>query len=273
MYINYGYKPKNDIVCTFYLEPAKKEVMAGIAAESSIGTWTDVPKTKRRLAAKVYHWKKKGSGVMVKIAYPADLFEHGNVPQLLSSVAGNIFGMKKVRNLRLEDIEFPKSYLSSFKGPKFGIDEIRRKLKIKNRPVVGTIVKPKLGLSSEEHAEAAYEAWVGGLDIVKEDENLTSQKFNIFEKRVILTMKAKKKAEKETGEKKVYLPNVTAETNEMLKRISFVENHGGNYIMLDMFTIGFSALQTVRNETQLPIHAHRAMHAAMTKGKNGVSML
>ncbi len=270
MYIDRGYKPNQDIVCTFYIEPATGEAMAAVAAESSIGTWTGVPKTKRRLAAKVFDWNKKG---FVKIAYPMELFEKGNVPQLLSSVAGNIFGMKAVRNLRLEDIEFPASYAKSFQGPQYGVEKIRSMLKIKRRPVVGTIVKPKLGLTSKEHAKASYEAWVGGLDVVKDDENLTSQSFNPFARRVTETLKMKKKAEHETGEHKIYLPNVTAETCEMLKRIKFVEQSGGNYIMVDMLTIGFAALQTMRNSTRLPIHAHRAMHAAMTKGRHGVSML
>jgi len=163
--------------------------------------------------------------------------------------------------------------LKSFKGPRFGIKGIRKRLKIKKRPLVGTIVKPKVGLTEKEHAKVAYESWLGGCDIVKDDENLTSQNFNKFKKRFLLTIKAMKKAEKQTGEKKAYLINCTAETKEMLNRIKFVEDNGGNYIMLDIITLGWAALQTARNFTKLPIHAHRAGHAMFDRNpEHGMSM-
>ena len=122
----------------------------------------------------------------MKIAYPQDLFEKDNVPNILSSIAGNIMGMKAVKTIRLEDVSFPKSILKSFAGPKYGIEGVRKMLRVKSRPLVGTIIKPKLGLNEKEHAQSAYESWKGGCDIVKDDENLASQKFNVFEKRIIL---------------------------------------------------------------------------------------
>jgi len=275
-YIDLKYKPYiTDIICEFYLEPVHGssiiDVANQVAAESSIGTWTDVKTEKsymRGLGAKVFSIKKN----YIKIAYPLDLFEPGNVPQLLSSVAGNIFGMKVVEKLRLEDIHLPRVYIRSFKGPKYGITGIRKLLKVYKRPLVGTIIKPKLGLKTVDHAKVAYNSWIGGCDIVKDDENLSSQKFNPFEKRVIETLKMRDKAEKETGEKKIYMPNVTAETDEMIKRARFVKQHGGEYAMIDIITSGFSALQTLRKEDMV-IHAHRAGHAAFTRGNHGISML
>ena len=196
------------------------------------------------------------------------------MPEILSSIAGNIFGMKVVKNLRLEDVEWPKKIMNSFKGPKFGIHGVRKILGIKKRPLVGTIIKPKLGLNEKEHAKVAYDAWVGGCDIVKDDENLTSQNFNKFEKRVKETLKMRDKAEKETGEKKVYMANVTAETKEMIKRAKFIKNYGGRYLMVDIITVGWGALQTLRDEDiGLVIHAHRAGHGAFTRGLHGISML
>jgi len=225
----------------------------------------------QRLAARVFEIRKN----RVKIAYPLDLFEPGNIPQILSSVAGNVFGMKAVKNLRLEDIHFPERLVRSFKGPRFGIEGVRKIIGVKERPLVGTIIKPKLGLRAKDHARVAYEAWVGGCDIVKDDENLSSQRFNPFEKRVKETLKMKEKAEKETGERKAYLPNVTAETEEMLRRAGFVKELGGEFVMVDILTCGFSALQTLRNqELGLVVHGHRAMHAAITRNKkHGISML
>jgi len=172
-------------------------------------------------------------------------------------------------------VHFPREYLKSFKGPKFGIQGVRKTLKVKNRPLVGTIVKPKLGLNEKEHAKVAYNAWLGGCDIVKDDENLTSMAFNKFRKRVELTLKMRRKAEHETGEKKAYMPNVTAETMEMLRRAKHVKRQGGRYAMIDILTSGFAAVQTLRDaDLGLIIHAHRAGHAAFTRNKqHGISML
>jgi len=98
------------------------------------------------------------------------------MPNILSSVAGNVFGLRALKNLRLSDIHLPTKLVRSFKGPKYGVNGIRKLLKIQDRPLVGTIIKPKLGLNTKDHAEVAYEAWVGGCDIVKDDENLSSQR-------------------------------------------------------------------------------------------------
>ena len=196
------------------------------------------------------------------------------MPNILSSVAGNVFGLKALKNLRLVDIQVPKDLIISFKGPKFGISGIRKLLKVPERPLVGTIIKPKLGLKTKDHAKVAYEAWSGGCDIVKDDENLSSQKFNPFEERLAQTLASRDKAQQETGECKVYMVNITAETNLMLKRAEAVLDHGGEYVMVDILTIGWSALQTLRNQNyKLVIHAHRAGHAAFTKNpKHGIAM-
>jgi len=276
-FVDLKYQPKEtDLICTFAVEPegiSLKEAAGGVAAESSVGTWTELTTTRpyvERLAAHVF----KIEGNVAKIAYPIDLFETGNMPNVLSSVAGNVFGLKALKNLRLCDIDLPDKLVSSFRGPRFGITGIRKLLRIPERPLVGTIIKPKLGLKTKDHAQVAYEAWSGGCDIVKDDENLSSQQFNLFEERVIHTLESRDKAESETGERKVYMVNITAETNIMLKRAEYVLDHGGEYVMIDILTCGFSALQTLRNQNyKLVIHAHRAGHAAFTKNpKHGIAM-
>ena len=276
-FVNLRHKPKEtDITCTFYVEPENitmKEAAGGVAAESSVGTWTELTTTKpyvEKLAATVFSIE----GNAAKIAYPSELFEAGNMPNILSSVAGNVFGLRALRNLRLNDIDFPERLLQDFRGPKCGIKGIRKLLKVYNRPLVGTIIKPKLGLKTVDHARVAYEAWLGGCDIVKDDENLSNQKFNPFEERLTETLEGRDKAEHETGEKKVYMINITAETNEMIKRAESVLTEGGEYVMVDILTCGFSALQTLRDQDfDLVIHAHRAGHAAFTKNpKHGISM-
>ena len=276
-FIDLRYEPREtDIICEFYVEPESvniNEAAGGVAAESSIGTWTELTTEKiyvKKLAARVFSVE----GNYVKIAYPIELFEYGNMPNILSSVAGNVFGLRILKNLRLSNINFPPKLIKSFKGPQFGINGIRQLLKIYDRPFIGTIIKPKLGLKTVDHARVAYEAWIGGCDMVKDDENLSNQKFNPFKERVIKTLERKDEAEKETGERKVYLPNITAETEEMLKRANYVLDNGGEYVMVDVLTCGFSSLQTLRErDLNLVIHGHRAGHAAFTKNpKHGISM-
>lgn len=276
-FVDLTYEPvETDLVCTFHVDPdgiSLKEAAGAVAAESSVGTWTELTTVKpyvERLAAHVFFIE----GNTVRIAYPIELFEVGNMPNILSSVAGNVFGLKALRNLRLLDIVFPSELVESFKGPRFGIEGIRDLLKVPKRPLVGTIIKPKLGLKTVDHAKVAFEAWAGGCDIVKDDENLSSQIFNPFEERVVKTLEMRDKAEKVTGERKVYMVNITAETEVMLKRAEFVVAHGGEYVMVDILTCGFSALQTLRDQNlKLVLHAHRAGHAAFTKNpKHGIAM-
>jgi len=283
-YISLRYKPKiNELVAEYYLEPSMgysfEDVANAVAGESSIDTWSDIKTLKTSLANKLKPHvfsiaKNKG---IIKIALRLELFELGSVAQLLSSVAGNILSMKKVRNIRLLDLHLPESYVKSFQGPKFGIAGVRRLFRIK-RPLLGTIVKPKLGLSPKEHALVAYEAWIGGVDLVKDDENLTNQPLNPFKERVKQALKLRAKAEKLTGMKKAYIPNITApDIEEMLHRAMYVKSLGGEYAMIDIITTGWTAMQSLRkvnNQLKLILHAHRCMHSAFTRNeKHGIAML
>jgi ribulose-bisphosphate carboxylase large chain len=168
-------------------------------------------------------------------------------------------------------------FLKNFQGPAFGISGIRNMLRIKKRPITGAVVKPKIGWSAEEHSQIGYETWMGGFDLIKDDENLTSMKFNHFEDRIRLASKMRDKAEKETGYRKSALFNITSETKLMEKRAKLLHELGWEFAMIDAITIGFAALQTVRDichDYGLAIHAHRAMHAVFDRNtKHGISML
>ncbi len=284
-YIDLDYEPdENDLIVMYYVEKARdckdfKNVCMEIAKESSIGTWTEIAtlsaEIARRLKPSIFYIDETNG--IVKIAYTKDLFEVNNISQILSAIAGNIYGMKTLNNLRLLDVSFPKDIIKAYKGPQFGIEGIRNLTKIENRPLLGTIVKPKVGLNEMEHANICAQAWKGGLDIVKDDENLTSMIFNKFEQRIEETLNKRDKIENETGEKKIYMPNITAPMSIMKNRADFVIEHGGEYIMVDIITVGFSALQELRdylNDKNVVIHAHRAMHAAITRNnKHGMTML
>ena len=279
-FVNENYKPKKtDIVCLFYFEPAnisKKEAAGRIASESSAGTWTTLTKKPKRLK-RVMATAFEIRGNFVKVAYPIDLWDKGNVPQLLSGIAGNIFGMKALKNLRLVDVSLPPVYLRDFRGPQYGVDGLRKLLRVKKRPITGAVPKPKIGFSAKEHAQIGYETWVGGFDLLKDDENLTTTPFNKFEERIHLCAKMRDKAENDTGERKSALLNITGPTNVMEKRAKLLHDLGWEYAMIDVVTAGTAAVQTLRDvcgDYGLAIHAHRAMHASFDRNpKHGISML
>ncbi|NYZ77943.1 type III ribulose-bisphosphate carboxylase [Candidatus Micrarchaeota archaeon] len=279
-FADYNYKPaKDDLTALYYFEPAPgvsvKEAIGRIASESSTGTWTTLyklPPRMRGLQAKAF----EVSDNLVKIAYPRALWEDGNACQLLSGIAGNIFGMKALKNLRLVDATLPANYIKHFKGPKYGIDGIRKIIGVYGKPLTGAVAKPKIGFSAAEHAQIGFETWMGGFNFVKDDENLTSLAFNRFDERVKLLSKMRDKAEKLTGEKKSAFINITAETEMMKKRAKLLADYGWNYAMIDVVVAGTAAVQTMRNycgDLGLAIHAHRAMHAAFDRNpKHGISM-
>jgi ribulose-bisphosphate carboxylase large chain len=280
-YIDRKYSPsRNDLICKYYIEPSKgicfEDACVQMAAESSVGTWTDVSTLTRRIGkmgAKVFSLDSRKK--IAFIAYPSDLFEKGNLPQIFSGIAGNIFGMRAVNNLRLLDVTIPASMAKGFPGPVLGMDDLRIITKIKQRPLAGTIYKPKVGMNPREMAEMAYKIYSSGIDYSKDDENLGSMGFNRFEERVRKILSVIDKIKSEQGRIVIYAPNITAPADEMLKRAEFVKSQGGRCIMIDIFTAGWSGIQYIRKQNyQMIIHGHRAGHAAFTRNKrHGISML
>ena len=284
-FVDESYEPSSDqLVAVFRVTPAQGvsiyEAAGRIAAESSVGTWTTLsvkPSLFDKLKAIAYKFIDLGDGSwLVYVAYPIDLFEEGSIPNFVSSVLGNIFGMKAIAGLRAEDVYFPKRYLETFPGPNRGIPGVREALGVKERPILATVPKPKLGYTPEEYAQVAYEILVGGVDLIKDDENVASQPFIRFRDRLNAVMKTIERVEKETGERKGYLVNVTAPCGEIDKRIKLVADTGNPFIMIDFLTAGWAALQRARElagEYGLAIHGHRAFHAAFTRNpRHGVSM-
>jgi ribulose-bisphosphate carboxylase large chain len=279
-FVDLDYTPADDeIVCLFYFEPAAgismEEAAGRIASESSTGTWTTLftlPPRMKALQATAFSIEKN----FVKIAYPLALWEEGNAVQLLSGIAGNIFGMKAIANLRLIDATLPPAYLKHFGGPHYGNDGIRKMMGINGRPLTGAVPKPKIGFSAKEHAEIGYETWMGGFDFVKDDENLTSTSFNRFNERVEQLTRLRDRAEAETGEKKSAFLNITADVGTMMKRADLLAEYGWNYAMIDVVVAGTAGTMTMRDycsDLGLAIHAHRAMHAAFDRNKkHGMTM-
>ncbi|MFB6252923.1 MAG: type III ribulose-bisphosphate carboxylase [Halobellus sp.] len=288
-FIDLSYDPADaDLVCTFRIDPAAgmsvEDAASRVASESSNGTWAALPTGEgfTDMGATAFAISDDSpesadaDGIEIKIAYPEGLFEPGSMPQILSCIAGNILGMKAVDSIRLADCEWPEGLTTSFLGPQFGSDVRGELFGVEGRPILATVPKPKVGLSTETHAEVGYEAWTGGVDLLKDDENLTDQAFNPFHDRLVESLAQRDRAAEEIGEPKSYLINVTAGTNEMLERVDQVASEGCEYVMVDVITTGWAAVQAVRErceELGLAIHAHRAMHAAFDRlSHHGVSM-
>lgn len=261
-----------ELIAKYHVEtdlPIKKAAQA-IAAEQSTGTWTEVRGSENPLAARVISAK----GTEVEVGFPEEIFEPGNIPQYLSVVAGNLFGLEALKKVRLQDVVFPESLVRAHKGPKFGIEDARKILGVFERPFVGTIVKPKVGLDPKGTADIAAAAVRGGLDLVKDDETLTDQAFCPMIPRVEEVMNALDKVERETGKKAFYAVNVTTGADKILERAENAVDHGANMVMVDVLTAGFSALEVLSRNVNVPIHVHRTMHGAFTRDKgHGISMV
>ena len=274
LYLDLGYVPvATDLLCAFKITPRPdvpmEEAAAAVAAESSTGTWTEVDEVDRGLAYSLRARVYRIDGSVALIAYPWGLFETGSIPNILSSVVGNVFGFKAVDALKLLDMRIPEALVATFPGPAYGIEGVRGKLGVHGRALTGSTIKPKLGLSPTEHAQRAYETLRGGIDTIKDDENLNSQPWSPFDERIPRTLERVRRAEEETGERKGYWANVTAaDTEEMLRRTDLVAREGGRFIMVDFVTVGFAATASLRHATErlgLALHAHRAMHAVLDR--------
>ena len=248
-----------------------------IAAEQSTGTWTGISTLDssifERLGARIIDI----TGDMVTAEFPVDDFsiEVGSVPQILSVIAGNLFGLGALNGVRLEDVTFPKEITSQFKGPKFGAEGIRKALGRPEKPLVGTIVKPKIGLSPEKTAEYVYEAGSGGLTNSKDDETLVDQPFCPIQDRTVKVAEALDRLEEE-GHLMLHAINVSTRGDKIVELAEKVQSWGARQIMVDVITCGFGAVQALAEDPSIkvPIHVHRTMHGAFTKDPHhGVAML
>jgi ribulose-bisphosphate carboxylase large chain len=286
-YWNPDYVPKDtDIIAVFRITPQDGvdpiEAAAAVAGESSTATWT-VVWTDRLTACENYRAKAyrvdpvpgAEGQYFSYIAYDIDLFEEGSIANLTASIIGNVFGFKPLKALRLEDMRIPVAYLKTFQGPATGIVVERERLDKFGRPLLGATTKPKLGLSSKNYGRVVYEALKGGLDFVKDDENINSQPFMHWRDRYLYCMEAVNKAAAATGEVKGHYLNVTAATMEdMYERAEFAKQLGSVIVMIDL-VIGYTAIQSMAKwarRNDMILHLHRAGHGTYTRQKtHGVS--
>jgi ribulose-bisphosphate carboxylase large chain len=277
------YKPKDtDMIAMFRITPQEgvdeEEAAAAVAGESSTATWT-VVWTDRLTACELYRAKAykvipvpgTPGQFFAYIAYDLDLFEEGSIANLTASIIGNVFGFKAVKALRLEDMRIPVAYLKTFQGPATGIVVERERLDKFGRPLLGATTKPKLGLSAKNYGRVVYEALKGGLDFVKDDENINSQPFMHWRDRFLYCMEGVNRAAAATGEVKGHYLNVTAGTMEdMYERAEFAKELGSVIVMIDL-VIGYTAIQSMAKwarKNDMILHLHRAGNSTYSRQKN-----
>jgi len=277
------------IIATYYYESETDDLLmqaAALGLEQTTGTWVDVPEetpdVQKKHAAKVlavyevpdYEMDLPADAdrraCVAQIAFPRVNFSP-QIPMLLSTVIGNISMMGR---LKLIDLAFPEPFVSAFGGPKFGIAGIRDLLEVERRPLLCNMIKPCTGIPPEVGAKLFYEAAVGGVDIVKDDELLADASFSHIEDRVKAFMAEEKRAYEEKGERTLYAVNVTDRVDKILENARRAIEAGANCLMLNYLTTGISALRMLaeEEEVQVPIMVHLDFAGTMYESHNsGIS--
>lgn len=273
---------ETDVLALFRITPQPGvdpvEAAAAVAGESSTATWT-VVWTDLLTACDLYRAKayrvdpvpNSPDQYFAYIAYDIDLFEENSIANLTASIIGNVFGFKAVKALRLEDMRMPVAYLKTFQGPATGVVVERERMNNFGRPLLGATVKPKLGLSGRNYGRVVYEGLKGGLDFLKDDENINSQPFMRWRERFLFAIEGVNRAIAASGEVKGHYFNVTAATMEdMYERAEFAKDTGTIICMIDL-VIGYTAIQTMAvwaRKNDMILHLHRAGNSTYSRQKN-----
>ena len=262
------------IIATYYCASKATTNMvkfaAALAIEQTCGTWLKVPgetpEVRERAIGRlvgVYEAPAYQIGIpadvterhfIIRIAYPWANFGP-QFSMMLSTVLGNISSSGKVKLL---DLEFPQSFLKNFKGPKFGVQGIRELLGVFDRPLLNNMIKPCIGLDPQKTAELAYEAAVGGVDIIKDDELVCDPSFCPLVDRVKAVMEALQKADEVKGEKTLYAFNITGPLDLMRERAHAAIDAGANALMINYATVGLDNARAIAEDPEInvPLLAH-----------------
>lgn len=260
------------------------EIMAG---EQSSGTFRPVPaetpELKLRAAARIEQLealepvmtptlpgamqpkdKQIWQRALVTLSWPLDNIGP-SLPNLITTIAGNLFELQPLSGIRLLDLRLPTAFAERYAGPKFGIQGTRALAGVPERPLIGTIIKPSVGLSAEATGALVTDLCAGGIDFIKDDELQADGPSCPFEDRVKSTMRAVNAAADKTGKKAMVAFNLTGEIDEMRRRHDLVRDCGGTCVMVNLTGVGMSGMIDIGRHTELPIHAHRAGWGALTR--------
>ena len=268
------------ITAHYYIEtPLRPEAAAAIlAGEQSSGTFVAVPgeteELKARFAARVESVEHLetvdtpaipgGSGfqkgpfhrAMIGVSWSIENCGY-NLPVLISTVQGNLYELSAFTGLKLMDLEIPESFSQHFTGPAFGIEGCRRLTGVYDRPLIGTIIKPSIGMTPEQTAELVKVLAGAGIDFIKDDELLSASANSSFEDRVAAVMRVINEHAGRTGKKVMYAFNLSAEMDTMLRRYETIVEAGGTCAMVSLNSVGLSGVKKLCDQRQLAIHGHR----------------
>lgn len=188
-----------------------------------------------------------------------------SVPNLRTTVAGNVFEVQPLSGVRLLQIDVPSEYGTECPTPQFGVEGTRELTGVADRPIIGTIVKPSVGLSPDETASLVETLVETGIDFIKDDELIADPPYSNFEERVSAVMSVINDYEDRTGKKVMYAFNVTGSVDEMLDRHDVVRDAGGTCVMVSLNSVGLSGVHELREHSELPIHGHRNGWGALSR--------
>lgn len=200
----------------------------------------------------------------VRIAFPSDNIG-ANLPTLAATLAGNLYDLGEVTGMRLERVALPSAYRRQFEFPRFGIAGTRRATGVSTGALVGTILKPNVGMSAQETAALVARLCEAGVDFIKDDEVCANPVHAPLALRVPAVMAAVRAHRERTGKQVMVAFNITDETDAMRRHADLVRQEEGNCVMVSLNWCGFSAVQTLRRHTDLAIHAHRNGFGAMSR--------
>lgn len=198
---------------------------------------------KRRRARVVLSWPTSNMGL--------------SLPNLLATINGNLSELKAFSGLRLIDLSLPPAFLDRYQGPQFGVPGTRALAGVYDRPIIGTIIKPSVGMSPEATAAQVKTLVEAGIDFIKDDELQADGPHCPFNERISAVMRVINDHADKSGKKVMFAANLTGEIDEMLARHDHVVAQGGTCIMASMNSIGLPAMKMLRAHSQLPIHGHR----------------
>lgn len=181
-----------------------------------------------------------------------------SLPNLIATIAGNLFELRQVSGLRITDLRLPPAFAAAYAGPAFGIAGTRALAGVPTGPLIGTIIKPSVGLSPEETAKQVRQLVAGGIDFIKDDELQADGPHCPFEERVRAVMAVVNAAADKLGRKPMVAFNLTGDLDQMRRRHDLVQQLGGSCVMVSLNAVGLVGLTELRRHAQLPIHGHRA---------------
>ena len=214
---------------------------------------------REHVVGRVESLERCGAGCLATISYPVAA-SAGDLTQLLNVLFGNTSIQPGVR---LERLLLPPALLRQFAGPRFGVGGLRQRLGVRARPLLCAALKP-LGLPAEELADLAQRFAAGGIDIIKDDHGLSNQPYAPFEERVRRCVAAVARANRKTGFRSVYAPNVTGPHQELVARARFARARGAGALLFAPGLAGLDSMRTLAGDPRvdLPILSHPALQGS-----------